>query len=181
MLEKYDLNYFEEKTEMLADETTELLVKGIPMFDSIISVLDITGRLLPNDSKEQLFSLYKLNIQLYKYANELLQDNRKSKYFYHQGIVRFRKEVLSCLQTLRKVIEFIKISGNILSENYVVEIAQCKNQWQNILDFDFFETYDKEQNNIEEVEQSTDDDDDWSYTKYYGEIEFEDEFTQPIV
>lgn len=182
MLEKFYLNYLQEQSEALADDTTGLLVEGVSIFEDIVSVLDITGRLLPSDSKEQLFSVYNLNVQLYKYANELLRVNRESKFFYHQGIVRFKYEVLSCLIAFRKVIEFIKISGNILSENYVDAIARCKNHWQNILDFDFFEKYEKEQNDLEEIELSTEEEnDDWSYEKNFGIIEFEDEFTKPIV
>ena len=97
--------------------------------------------------------------------------------------------MLSCLVAMRKIIGFLKISGNILSENYRTDLFECKTQWFRMSCV----LYCYPSNGPLDINDEDDDEDDEDedpapcdekylqpYEENYGEIDYEDEFTKPI-
>ena len=177
------LNEKQTQCECLSEESKWILTFGIRRFKEIIPVLEITGRIIPNECRDLLFENYEQNILLYKVANELLRLNKEAALFYQQKLVKYKDMILESLVKLRKIINYLKLTGNVLSDNYAEDIYKICDKWESLLNNkrSFFEdTFpdevppkDKDPFEMHYYEEESD----WTYEKIYGKIEFEDEYT----
>lgn len=169
------------ESDDLIIEISNIHEKIITLYGDIISVLNITGRFLYGESRTMIFSLYENNLKLYKIINVLLQINRETKEFYHDRLFSFKYKALESLKALRKIIGFLKLSGNILSDNYIEDIVKWKSFWL-VGTYSYYIAISEKEQNIEEIENAYTNEQDFSnYVFGYGKIEYEDEYTQPIV